>query len=301
MSLPTYEEFMLPFLRAVADGEPHRTRDLIDQLSEVLQLTEEQRLETLKSGSRVVGNRVGWARTYLKKAKLIESPQRGVMLITARGRQVLDEGCEGIDKKFLDQFDDFREWNRGQSTDKPESDLLLDSTLTPDEVMEAAFKQHTDQVAAELLETLKSCSPYFFEKVVLNLLQAMGYGGLSGHGLVTPKSGDGGIDGVIYEDKLGLDNVCIQAKRWEATVGRKTIQEFAGSMDLYRSRKGVILTTSGYSKEAREFVDRIEGKKVVLVDGTLLTQLMIDYKVGVTTSRTYELALLSQDFFDEDV
>ena len=166
--------------------------------------------------------------------------------------------------------------------------------------MEAAYKQLIEAVASELLDTLKECSPYFFEKVVMQLLRAMGYGGAGGRGLVTPKTHDGGIDGVIYEDKLGLDSVCIQAKRWEGTVGRKTVQEFVGSMDLHRSRKGVILTTGKFSHDALEYVDRIEGKKVVLISGEELAQLMIDHRVGVAPTHKYELVDVSQDFFDEE-
>lgn len=153
------------------------------------------------------------------------------------------------------------------------------------------------EIASQLLETLKECEPYFFEQVVLRLLQAMGYG-IAGSGQVTPRSHDGGIDGIIHEDKLGLDTVCIQAKRWDGTVGRRTVQEFVGSMDLYRSRKGVILTTSRFSSDALDFVDRIEGKKVVLIDGDQLCRFMMDHKIGVTVRQTYEILDVSQDFFD---
>lgn len=302
MALPTYEEFMLPFLHAVSDGKPHRTRDLISRLSDVLGLTEDQRAENLSSGQRVAVNRVGWARTYLKKAGLIESPSRGYQVITPRGLEVLAEKPSSLSYRYLARFDEFREWHSssGASDEEPDGSLdKIDSALTPDEVIDAAFQQHDAQISVDLLDTLKQCSPYFFEEVVVRLLRAMGYGGVSGRGLVTPRSSDGGVDGIIYEDKLGLDNVCIQAKRWEGTVGRRTVQEFAGSMDIYRSRKGVILTTSGFSRDAKDYVERIEGKKVVLIDGERLTRLMIDHKVGVTTSRTYELADISQDFFDE--
>src|SRR5205085_1540720 len=148
-----------------------------------------------------------------------------------------------------------------------------------DEVMEAAYNQRLDQVKGELLDLLKESSPYFFEKVVVQLLQAMDYGGMTGRGVVTPRSRDGGIDGIIYQDKLGLDNVCVQAKRWEGTVGRRTVQEFVGSMDLHRSSKGVILTTGSFSSDAQEYVGRIEGKKVVLIPGDELTRLMIEHRV----------------------
>jgi restriction system protein len=289
---------MLPFLKAVADGEPHTIRELTENIANALSLTDDERSEMLSSGQRAIANRVGWARTYLKKAGLIQSPKRGIQQISDRGRQVLAENPSRIDTAFLkERYSEFRDWILA----KPQAQAPSESgPTTPDEAIEAAYKQLNDQVAIDLLDTLKECSPYFFEKVVVQLLRAMGYGGTAGRGLVTPKSRDGGVDGVIYEDKLGLDSVCIQAKRWEGTVGRKTVQEFVGSMDLHRSRKGVILTTGTFSHDASEFVDRIEGKKVVLIAGEELTRLMIEHRVGVTPTRSYELVDVSQDFFDEE-
>lgn len=304
MSLPTYQDFMLPFLHAIADGKPHRISELIDRLADTLTLNDEQRSELLPSGQRVLANRVGWARTYLKKAELIESPERGVMVLTNRGRSVLKENLPQINQQVLDRFPEFREWRTAKKdgeTGVTGTPIIVGTTgLTPDEAMESAFSELNDQVASELLETLKRSSPYFFEKVVLALLTAMGYGGLHGSGLVTPASGDGGIDGLIHEDKLGLDTVCVQAKRWEGTVGRPVVQGFVGSMDLHRSRKGVVITTGRFSHDARDYVDRIEGKKVVLIDGEQLSQLMIEHKVGVAVRRTYVLVDISQDFFDEE-
>jgi len=300
MSQPTYEDCMLPFLKAIADGQPHTLGELVEQIAEALSLTPEERLQMLSSGQRVIANRVGWCRTYLKKAGLLEQPKRGLMVITDRGRQVLAENPPRVDAAYLKKhFAEFREWIQAKPP-VPTPTSGGETTTTPDEAIEAAHKELVDKVAGDLLDTLKGCSPYFFEKVVVQLLRAMGYGGVSGSGLVTPRSHDGGIDGIIYEDKLGLDTVCVQAKRWEGTVGRKTVQEFVGSMDMHRSRKGVIFSTSSFSKDAVEYVEKIEGKKVVLIDGEQLTRLMIDHKVGVTTTRNYELVDLSQDFFDEE-
>lgn len=272
---------MLPFLKAIADGELHTIRDITDQVSGALGLNSDQRVEMLSSGQRVIANRVGWARTYLKKAGLVKSPKRGIQQITDLGRKVLADRPAELNTGYLKQhFPEFLAWF---SAKPPEVAATGGETAeTPDDKIEAAYNHLIDQVASDLLDMLKQTSPYFFEKVVVQLLRAMGYGGTGGRGLVTPKSGDGGVDGVIYEDKLGLDIVCVQAKRWEGTVGRKTVQEFVGSMDFYRSRKGVIFTTSNFSKDAKEYVDRIEGKKVVLIDGDELTRLMIDHKVGVT-------------------
>ena len=255
-------------------------------------------MEMLSSGQRAIANRVGWARTYLKKAGLLQSPQRGMMQITDRGRQVLAGNPERVDAAYLkERFSEFREWIKA----KP--DIVGPKpgpAVTPEEVMESAYNERIDRVASDLLERLQTGSPYFFERIVVQLLRAMGYGGISGCGLVTPKSRDGGIDGVIYEDKLGLGNVCVQAKRWDGTVGRKTVQEFVGSMDLYRSRKGVIFTTSSFTADALEYVERIEGKKVVFIAGEELARLMIEHRVGVTVTKSYEIVDVSQDFFDED-
>lgn len=303
MAIPTYEDFMLPLLQALADGETHQLPNLYGPLADHFHLTAEEVSRKLPSGQqRVVHNRIGWARTYLKKAGLVSSPRRALIVITDLGREVLNENPSQIDNKFLDRFESFRDFrqakpNRAQAN--AESDEH-EAAVTPEESIELAYGQLVAQLAAELLDKLKECSPYYFEKVVLRLLQAMGYGGVTGSGLVTPRSGDGGIDGLIYEDKLGLDVVCVQAKRWEAPIGRRMVQEFVGSMDLHRSRKGVILSTSRFTTEATEYVDRIEGKKVVLIDGNRLCELMLEYRVGVTPKRAFELLDISQDFFEED-
>jgi restriction system protein len=303
MAIPTYQDFMLPLLTALGDGKEHRLRDLYLPLAKGFHLSDEQIAQRLPSGQqRVVNNRVGWARTYMLKSGLLSSKRRGFVTITDLGREVLRENPPKINYKFLERFESFREFRQASRNKEktPEGADEVDVGVTPEETIEAVHAQLRDQLSADLLDKIKDASPYFFEKVVLRLLQAMGYGGVSGSGFVTPKSSDGGIDGIIYEDKLGLDIVCIQAKRWEDTVGRRTVQEFVGSMDLHRSKKGVILTTSKFSGEALEYVNRIEGKKVVLIDGAKLSELMIEHRVGVTPKRTYELLDISEDFFDED-
>lgn len=302
MSIPTYEDCMLPLLRTLGEGESCHIAELTDGIAREFGLTDEQRAKLLLSGhQRVINNRVGWAKTYLKKAGLIESPRRGFVKITDLGQTVLAEGASRIDYKYLMKFDSFREFRetKRKQVDVESETGDSESSVTPEEAIEAAYEQLTDQLTSDLLDKVRECSPYFFERVVVRLLRAMGYGGTSGRGLVTPPSGDGGIDGIIYEDKLGLDSVCIQAKRWENTVGRRVVQEFVGSMDLHRSRKGVILTTSRFSSEASDYVERIEGKKVVLIDGGELCRLMIEHRVGVTSKQAYELFDVSEDFFDE--
>lgn len=294
---------MLPLLKAIAGGEIHRIGDLYRPLADSLGVTDDEFDRRLPSGQqRVVDNRVGWARAYLLKAGLLISPKRGHIIITDLGRQILSENPPQINFRFLERFESFREFRLAhkRNAETAAFDERMVSSATPEETIETAHEQLKEQLAADLLAKVKQSSPYFFEKIVLRLLQAMGYGGLSGSGMVTPPSRDGGIDGVIFEDKLGLDTVCIQAKRWENTVGRRTVQEFVGSMDLHRSKKGVVLTTSSFSSDALSYVDRIEGKKVVLIDGEKLCQLMIEHRVGVTPKRNYELLDISEDFFDED-
>lgn len=303
MPLPTYQDFMEPLLLAIDDGHEHRLRDLYLPLAKSFNLTDEEINQKLPSGvQRVLDNRIGWARIYLAKAGLIRSPRRGFIAITDVGKNAIRENPHKINTAFLERFDSFKEFKRANRANEESTEVTHqpETSTTPEETIEAAHAQLRRQLAGDLLDKVKECSPYFFETVVLRLLQAMGYGGVSGSGLVTPKSGDGGIDGIIYEDKLGLDIVCIQAKRWTTTVGRPTVQEFVGSMDLHRSRKGVILTTSKYSADAISYVERIEGKKVVLIDGDKLCQLMIEHRVGVTPKRNYELLDISEDFFDED-
>lgn len=293
---------MLPFLQLLADGRTLHMKELISGIANHFRLTEEERAALLPSGaSKTINNRVGWARTYLSKAGVIEAPTRGNFRITDAGKALLATSPDRVDARSLMQYESFRNFratNREPTITNPNPQI--DET-TPEETIEGAYQELNSGLASELLDTLKSCSPYFFEKVVMTLLQAMGYGGATGQGVVTPRSGDGGIDGVIYEDKLRLDSVCIQAKRWEATVGQPTVQQFVGSMDLHRSRKGVVLTTSRFSSEAKSYIERIEGKRVVLVDGEELCRLMIEHRVGVVPKKTYELFDMSQDFFDESV
>jgi restriction system protein len=295
---------MRPLLVAIQDGKDYRLRDLYVPLAKSFGLTDEQIAEKLPSGSqRVVDNRVSWARTYLGKAGLIRSSKRGYIAITDLGKAVLRENPPEINYKFLERFESFKQFRelRHEHPEFPdEGPYLAAPEETPEEAIESAFQQMQQKLTDDLLEKVKECSPYFFQTVVLRLLQAMGYGGVGGRGTVMPPARDGGIDGIIYEDKLGLDIVCIQAKRWENTVGRPTVQEFVGSMDLHRSKKGVILTTSKFSGDALDYVERIEGKKVVLIDGDKLCDLMIEHRVGVTPKRNYELLDISQDFFDED-
>ena len=280
-------------------------RDVTDALATRFHLTQQEREEMLPSGQQTLfNNRVSWAKTHLKGAGLISNPNRGKVTLSDEGRRVLATHPDAINCRFLRQYPSYLELvGRSRTDDEGEQVGAVDGTesdQTPLELMDESFHALRRATADELLVKLRECSPGFFEKVVVKLLQAMGYGGVSGEALVTGRSGDAGIDGIIKEDKLGLDVVCIQAKRWEGTVGRPVIQGFVGSMDFVRARKGVILTTSQFSRDAVDFVDRIEGKKVVLIDGPQLADLMIDHNVGILPTKSYELKEVSNDFFDED-
>jgi restriction system protein len=294
---------MLPWLEILRDGNERSMRELTDALAEHFNLTEEQRQEHLPSGPQsLFYNRVAWAKTHLKNAGLIDNTVRGRVSISELGRSVLVQAPTVVNCRFLKQFPTYLAFigqDVGDNGASPE-ETVIESTQTPQELLDASFNTLRKATADDLLAKLKECSAGFFEQVVVRLLWAMGYGGVTGDAAVLGRPGDGGIDGIIKEDKLGLDVVCIQAKRWEGSVGRPIVQGFVGSMDYIRAKKGVILTTSHFTKDAVEFVDRIEGKKVVLIDGPKLTDLMIEHNVGVKLAKVYELKEVSNDFFDED-
>jgi restriction system protein len=278
-------------------------RDVTDALAAHFNLTEQERQELLPSGQQAIfSNRVAWAKSHLKNAGLIDNPVRGKVSISERGRKVLGQKPATINYKFLKQFPSYLEFIRQTPSEgeEEEQQTIIEGTQTPLELLDTSFSTLRKATAEDLLAKLKVCSPGFFEQVVVRLLHAMGYGSITGDTSVTGKPGDGGIDGNIKEDKLGLDVVCIQAKRWEGSVGRPIIQGFVGSMDYIRAKKGVILTTSKFTKDALDYVERFEGKKVVLIDGPTLADLMIQHNVGVKPTKLYELKEVSNDFFDDD-
>ena len=293
-------------MQLLADGQEWKMRDVVEALANGFCLSDAERLEMLPSGqSKVFNNRVGWAKTHLKNAGLVDNPTRGKVRLSERGQQVLAANPPSIDMKFLRQFEGYRsfigEIQSDQSAKIENDQTDEENQSTPLEQFEASFSTLRVALAEELQSRLTQSSPQFFEHIVVKLLHAMGYGGQFGEGRVTNYSHDGGIDGVINEDKLGLDVVCVQAKRWQGTVSRPTIQSFVGSMDMIRAKKGVVITTSDFSRDAIDFVDRIEGKRVVLINGKQLAQLMIEHDVGVSTVGTYSLKEVSNDFFEEDL
>jgi restriction system protein len=304
MPIPDFQSLMLPLMEVLADGEEHIMRDATAALADRFQLTEAERRELMQSGQTVFYNRVAWAKTHLKYAGLLDNPIRGKVRLSPLGREILETKPGAINCRFLKQFPSYLAFIGQGEPDGGAGEALqgpatLESDKTPLELLDSSYRALRKTTAEELLSRLKACSPAFFEQVVVKLLLAMGYGGIAGEGLVTGRPGDAGLDGVIKEDKLGLDVVCVQAKRWEATVGRPAVQAFAGSMEGHRARKGVLITTSSFSKDAWDYVDRIE-RKIVLIDGERLADLMMDHGVGVTTTKVYELREVSNDFFDED-
>jgi len=299
LAIPDYQSLMLPLLVYASDGLEHSLRDAIEALAVQFHLTADERREVLPSGRQATfDNRVGWSRTYLKKAGLLTSPKRSYFQITQQGREVLAQKPIHINVAFLRQFPEFIEFQLGQNKN---ADVIIPEVtelVTPEESIESAYQRARATLAVELLQTIKDCSPDFFERLVVDLLVRMGYGGTrKDAGKAIGKSGDGGIDGIINEDRLGLDVVYIQAKRWDSTsVGRPEIQKFAGALQGQRARKGIFLTTSTFSRDAYDFAARIDSK-IVLMDGETIAQLMIDYGVGVNTVASYELKRIDSDYF----
>ena len=303
MAIPDYQTVMLPLLQFLSDGKEHSIGELVDRLAEQFHLLPEEREKLLGSGQQtVIRNRAGWARTYLKKAGLIEATRRGYFRITERGHSVLEQDLVRIDVKYLEQFPEFvafRDLRREQVDERPES-LSANAEATPEEALDAAYQRLRIDLEAELLEQVKAASPSFFERLVDELLVRMGYGGtLRDAGQAVGRSGDGGIDGIIKEDRLGLDLIYVQAKRWDGTVGRPEIQKFAGALQGHRARKGVFITSSVFSADAVDFAARIDSK-IVLIDGASLVRYMIDSGVGVSAYRTYEVKRIDSDYFAED-
>jgi restriction system protein len=298
MTIPKYQTIMLPLLKYARDGQDHQIREAIIFLADEFELTEEEQRELLPSGKQAIfDNRVGWARTYLKKACLLHSKKRGYFAITERGLDALTKKLDKIDLDFLKQYPEFIDFKNKKSTD----DATIKDTeeLNPEEIIENGYQKLHDSLVFELLKTVKEFSPTFFEVLVVDVLTKMGYGGSrKDAGEAIGKSGDGGIDGIIKEDRLGLDVIYIQAKRWGDTVGRPEIQKFAGALIGKKAKKGVFITTSDFSKGAIEYAD-FTGN-IVLINGEKLANLMIEYDVGVSKITSYDIKKIDYDYFADD-
>ncbi len=302
MAIPDFQSLMLPLLQLASNEKEHSLQEATQVTAQQFKLTSEELAELLPSGRKTrFYDRVGWAITFLRKAGLLSSSSRGKFQITQRGLDILKNPPDRINVKFLEQFDEFVEFRTRR--EKDDEDIIISEKLetqTPEEAIEAAHQNLRQTLADELIQTIKNCSPAFFERLVIDVLVKMGYGGTrKDAGKAIGKSGDGGIDGIINEDRLGLDVIYIQAKKWENPVGRPEIQKFAGALQGQRARKGIFITTSTFTSEAKEFASRIESK-ITLIDGETLSQLMIDYNVGVNSIVTYELKRIDSDYFTEE-
>jgi len=308
MALPDFASFIHPALQRFGEGAEHRLREVHDKVAEVLKLSEEDRAVLLPNGRTPVYEvRTAWAVTYLFQAGALERTRRGVYRITPRGKELLRTSSGRITPGDLMQFEEFRHFiNRREEAAQQlgEDGVGMDtprvSPVPPVERLESAYGEIREVLLTEVLEKLKQVSPRAFERIVVDLLLAMGYGGSAeAAGEAVGRPGDEGIDGVIKEDKLGLDVVYVQAKRWEQSVGRPQVQAFAGALEGKRARKGVFITTSSFTPDARQYVQQIE-KKIVLIDGRQLAELMIDHDVGVAVTQTYKLKRVDSDYFEED-
>lgn len=303
MAVPDFQSFFKPLLDIASDDKEHSMKEAREQIAKDFNLSQGELDEVLPSGTQTkFDNRVAWAKSYFVQAKVLESPRRAYLQITERGKQLHSQGHTRIDVKILSQYPEFVEFHHPPKHGKPSlPETPVDiSSETPEEILQNAYQSIRNDLAGEILDRIKSNSPSFFESLVVDLMVTMGYGGSrSDAGQSIGKSGDEGIDGIIKEDKLGLDVIYLQAKRWEGTVGRPEIHKFVGALHGKRAKKGVFITTGRFSEEAQEYVKTID-PKVILIDGKSLANFMIDFNLGTSTSVTYEIKRIDSDYFAEE-
>ena len=309
MALPTYDQLMLPLMKLLAEQTaPIKVSEVVELLAECSKLSNDELEQTLPSGKNIFKDRVAWAKTYLVKAGLVQQPKRAFCEISELGRSINLNGLNSITNDFLSQFDSFRDYKFSRSNKfETENSLIIDREInineyqkihTPEEIIENTTELLVSSLKSDLLKLIKNNSPQFFEKLVVDLLVAMGYGGSHQDAAqAIGKTNDGGIDGIISEDRLGLDKIYIQAKRWENTVGRPDIQQFKGALADQVAKKGVFITTSIFSKEA---IESAKKSAIVLIDGDKLTSLMIEFGLGVQIERSFHIYKIDQDRFDEE-
>lgn len=303
MAVPKFYEFFEGFLSAVSDGKIHTAKEVRDIIAREMNISEADRAELLPSGKQFTfDNRVAWARTYLDKAGLIETPQRGKYRITALGKKALSSG-DTIDLKYLEKSDAFKKFHRAE--DRNSIEVQTEATNeSPTEILDGAYQEITEALADELMNEIMKLPPSGFEKLVVKMLLKMGYGnGIEGAGSVTKQSNDGGIDGIIKEDQLGFSNIYIQAKQWspDLSVSKPEIQKFVGALQGQQAQKGLFITTAAFTSGALQYAENLLGVKVVLVDGDMLTKLMIKHNIGVSVEHTYEIKRIDSDFFADDL
>ncbi len=303
MAVPDFQSFFLPLLKYSSDGEMHSTKEAYAAMAEHFRLSQEDQKEMLPSGKQTTyKNRVAWARVYLSKALLLESPKRAFFRITERGQELLKSNPPDLRVKHLKQYPEFVDFHTSNSKQDKSGESVGDEerTATPEEIFENAYQELRRNLANELFTQISKNSPEFFEHLVVQLLVKMGYGGsIKDAGQSMGRSGDEGIDGIIKEDKLGLDVIYIQAKRWQGSVGRPEVQKFVGALHGQRAKKGVFITTGAFTRDAEQYVSTID-PKVVLIDGSRLVGLMIDHNLGVSIVDAYEIKKIDSDFFFEE-
>ncbi len=302
MSVPKFFEFFEGFLKAISDGELHTAKEVRDTIAITMNISDTDRAEMIPSGKQsTFDNRIAWARTYLDRAGLIETPQRGKYRITQAGLSALATG-DTIDLEYLERFDSFKKFhNRLDDGTELPSESINES---PTEILDAAYQEITDALAGKLMSEIMKLSPTGFERLVVKMLLRMGYGnGIEGAGSVTKQSNDGGIDGIIKEDQLGFSNIYIQAKQWspDQAVSKPEIQKFVGALQGQQAQKGLFITTASFTSGATQYASNLLGVKVVLIDGASLTKLMIKHNVGVSVEHTYEIKRIDSDFFAEEL
>jgi restriction system protein len=295
--IPDYQSIMLQLLKFAGDKKEHGFREAINYISDFFKLTEEERRIKLPSGyDIIINNRVGWARTYLKKAGLLQDPRRGYFMITNRGLDVLKENLEKINVQFLMKFPEFVEFQRPSKKIPEEDDFGEAESINPEELIEMGANNIKKNLSLELLDKLEGVSPDFFEEIVVDLLKKMGYG----EGEVTGGPGDGGIDGIIYQDPLRIDKIYLQAKRYAQNnqIGSNEILKFIGVLENKGANKGVFITTSSFHLNVKDVLSATR-RNIVLIDGKLLVELMIEYNVGVELDKVYEVKKINSDYFEE--
>jgi len=301
MAVPDFQSFFRPLLEFAADGAEHSIAEARSALKQPMGITEEDLQELLPSGRQTkYDNRVAWAKSYLIQAKVFAAPKRGYFCITERGKELLAQEHDRIDVKVLNQYPEFVEFHTSKPGESTTQEPPSSQDETPEESIQTAYMSIRSELASEVLTRVKANSPRFFEFLVVDLMIALGYGGSrSDAGRSIGQSGDEGIDGIINEDRLGLDVIYLQAKRWEGSVGRPEIQKFVGALHGKRAKKGVFITTGTFTSEANSYVATID-PKVILIDGRMLANLMIDHNLGVSPNLTYEIKKIDTDYYDED-
>lgn len=298
MPIPKYYEMHKPFLEYLKDGQPHTLKELKGQVAHYFHLSDSDLAELLPSGRQTVFvNRIGWARTYLKKAGLIDTPARATFVITADGQAVLAESLDAIDANYLMKFESFREFQNLSATEDSAEIPHDNGVGTPDDAFEESFRKINESLADELLGEVVKLSPTAFEQMVIDLLSKMGYGAFENAGRTTAVTGDEGIDGIIMEDKLGFSLIYIQAKKWdlERAVGRPDVQSFVGAISG-KGGKGLFVTTARFSKQATDYAKQ---QHVILIDGQKLAKLMIEHNFAVSVKKTFEIKVIDTDVFND--